>query len=586
MAKLSFFPGFRFHPTDAELVCFYLRRKICQKLINPDVISELDIYKFAPWDLPGQSCLQSKDLEWYFYCPRDRKYANGSRTNRATEIGYWKTTGKDRPVYNHSQLVGMKKTLVFHVGRAPNGDRTNWVMHEYRLEDKNLVESGIAQDSFVLSKIFEKSGPGPKNGEQYGAPFREEEWNDDLVENLTVPQSLDDCNLPQNKVAENPNSCSVNASDFPLEGLISDASVTPATSHANLPLEYDDIDRILLQLAAEGENLAASDHFDEQPSSKGNGSGCSEVHHMNLMDGVQSSHGTGDVSDIYSGLEDITNEVKPGDFCSVDKFVFPSGSPWLDKLFLEGTYLELNDILGPGHVNSSLLQRPENSCMSDVDQDPLGSFADQNNVPMPLPTNNDKSTGSSINSLCMNPLGEVGSVGIPSEEGHYLGNRGPFASTQQVSEKESTSSFVTAGEGHSKGDNFNYPCSNGGSFLKLQSLLDCFPARPASAAEYPLLLNEGKTMGSSSAHCSSVNALSAVIVNSIGMEELFSHCYDMEKGKKLDDNTGKKNVVRAGYSWRGFSFLAFLGAVSLLIWVSLFILGFKIFGCAWKLILS
>lgn len=27
--------------------------------------------------------------------------------------------------------------------------------------------------------MFKKSGPGPKNGEQYGAPFKEEDWADD-----------------------------------------------------------------------------------------------------------------------------------------------------------------------------------------------------------------------------------------------------------------------------------------------------------------------------------------------------------------------------------------------------------------------
>lgn len=31
----------------------------------------------------------------------------------------------------------------------------------------------------MLCRIFQKSGSGPKNGEQYGAPFIEEEWEDD-----------------------------------------------------------------------------------------------------------------------------------------------------------------------------------------------------------------------------------------------------------------------------------------------------------------------------------------------------------------------------------------------------------------------
>lgn len=132
----------------------------------------------------------------------------------------------------------------------------------------------------MLCRIFEKSGPGPKNGEQYGAPFREDEWEDDLVENMTVPRSLDNFNLPKNKMVEIPNSCSLDASNVPLEGAVSDAHAGQAASDANPPVEYDNIDKFLLELAAECDNLSASDHFDELPSSNGNVDRCSEVNHM------------------------------------------------------------------------------------------------------------------------------------------------------------------------------------------------------------------------------------------------------------------------------------------------------------------
>ncbi|XP_048128396.1 NAC domain-containing protein 82-like [Rhodamnia argentea] len=180
MARTSLPPGFRFHPTDVELVEYYLKRKVLGKKFRVDAIAEVDIYKFAPWDLPDKACLRTKDLKWYFFCPRERKYATGGRTNRSTEFGFWKTTGNDRPVNYKGQPVGMIKSLIFHRrGGEPKPERTDWVMHEYRLDNEDLKTKGVAQDAFVICIIYQKDGPGPRNGAQYGAPYNEEEWDDD-----------------------------------------------------------------------------------------------------------------------------------------------------------------------------------------------------------------------------------------------------------------------------------------------------------------------------------------------------------------------------------------------------------------------
>ncbi|KAF7012608.1 hypothetical protein CFC21_026784 [Triticum aestivum] len=168
-------PGYRFHPTDVELTLYYLKRKLLGKKLLCNAVAEVDIYKHAPWDLPAKSSMPTGDLQWYFFCTRGRKYSVGQRANRSTEGGYWKATGKDRQVVYENRTVGMKRTLVFHAGKAPKGTRTDWVMYEYRLVQGEIPDAGVRLDDSVLCKVHKKSGPGPKIGEQYGAPFEEEE---------------------------------------------------------------------------------------------------------------------------------------------------------------------------------------------------------------------------------------------------------------------------------------------------------------------------------------------------------------------------------------------------------------------------
>ncbi|CAK9320725.1 unnamed protein product [Citrullus colocynthis] len=152
-------PGFRFHPTDEELVGYYLRKKVASQKIDLDVIKDIDLYRIEPWDLQEKCWIGYEEQnEWYFFSHKDKKYPTGTRTNRATLAGFWKATGRDKAVYDKNKLIGMRKTLVFYRGRAPNGQKTDWIMHEYRLEsDENNPPQ---EEGWVVCRAFKKRTTG------------------------------------------------------------------------------------------------------------------------------------------------------------------------------------------------------------------------------------------------------------------------------------------------------------------------------------------------------------------------------------------------------------------------------------------
>ncbi|PKA66966.1 NAC domain-containing protein 68 [Apostasia shenzhenica] len=195
-SELNLPPGFRFHPTDDELVVHYLCKKVSQQRIPVPIIAEVNLYKYNPWDLPDKALFGTK--EWYFFTPRDRKYPNGSRPNRAAGRGYWKATGADKPVAPSGNFrpLGIKKALVFYDGKAPRGVKTDWIMHEYRLADgsRSSKRSGsLRLDDWVLCRLYNKKNNWGKSQPEMTDST---EGNEDTgsSESLRTPES--DIELP------------------------------------------------------------------------------------------------------------------------------------------------------------------------------------------------------------------------------------------------------------------------------------------------------------------------------------------------------------------------------------------------------
>ncbi|ESQ33504.1 hypothetical protein EUTSA_v10009336mg [Eutrema salsugineum] len=158
-------PGFRFHPTEEELLHYYLRKKVHSQKIDLDVIREVDLNKLEPWDILEECRIGSTPQnDWYFFSHKDKKYPTGTRTNRATVAGFWKATGRDKIIYSCVRRIGLRKTLVFYKGRAPHGQKSDWIMHEYRLDDTTNGSSDVVtedpmsynEEGWVVCRVFRK----------------------------------------------------------------------------------------------------------------------------------------------------------------------------------------------------------------------------------------------------------------------------------------------------------------------------------------------------------------------------------------------------------------------------------------------
>ncbi|XP_052182969.1 NAC domain-containing protein 83-like isoform X2 [Diospyros lotus] len=167
-------PGFRFQPTDEEIVFQYLARKTFSSPLPASVVPEISLCKYDPWDFPGGD---DEEQDRYFFTKKEPKYGNGNRSNRTTGSGYWKASGTDKRITSSKarDIMGMRKTLVFHRGKPPHGSRTDWIIHEYRLVNSatsgsNLSTQALQQvGNWVFCRLFLKKRGTDQNEERAAA---------------------------------------------------------------------------------------------------------------------------------------------------------------------------------------------------------------------------------------------------------------------------------------------------------------------------------------------------------------------------------------------------------------------------------
>nr|POF10818.1 nac transcription factor 32 [Quercus suber] len=215
-------PGFRFDPTDRELVKYYLKPRVLNKPLPELSFMEVDLYNQNPDTLAEQN-IDYGEKVWYFFTPRNRKYQNGSRPNRAAGDGYWKASGADVQIKEKGVIIGLKKTLNFMRGKPLKGEKTGWIMHEYKINapaPTKRSENDMRLDDCVLCRIYNKKDRICNEDEDHskdaGSISLPEDDRRELMENFNgVGQDYE--NLSNNNV---PAPLANNTTSFPYQNKV------------------------------------------------------------------------------------------------------------------------------------------------------------------------------------------------------------------------------------------------------------------------------------------------------------------------------------------------------------------------------
>ncbi|CAN0879391.1 NAC domain-containing protein 90 [Linum grandiflorum] len=113
-------PGFRFYPTEEELISFYLHHKLESRGQHRSA-EKLSVDSSDHRNRPASV----EEEQWFFFRRMQEREGRGGRPKRVAGCGYWKATGSLGYVYSSGRsCIGEKRTMVFYNGKAPNGRKT------------------------------------------------------------------------------------------------------------------------------------------------------------------------------------------------------------------------------------------------------------------------------------------------------------------------------------------------------------------------------------------------------------------------------------------------------------------------------
>lgn len=89
----------------------------------------------------------------FLYNPEGSSHPKGECETKVTGSGYWRQID-DIKILTGACTLGRKIVLEFYKGKAPSGERTAWMMHEYVAEQHMLNGSNYSKAFNILNHYY------------------------------------------------------------------------------------------------------------------------------------------------------------------------------------------------------------------------------------------------------------------------------------------------------------------------------------------------------------------------------------------------------------------------------------------------